>query len=355
MEKERKFKTIAIVSVLVAIVGLSIAFAALSRTLTINGQGKVTASNWNVVWQEINGEEFNGNGDTTSGFPKLDDVSIVKDNGNVEEGKNLNLGNISLKKPGDYVTYKINIKNKGDIDATLQSINVPDLSTMQVGQTNHTVDEFLTIEVLNETGSSSVTTPQNLAADAIIPVLVKVTFNDIGNELFSVIPSDGIEVTDFEITFTVNQASGNDLEVHDVVPGSNNQQSSTTYYNITFNDLSSIDWSPFQEEYMVLFEDRNGDMVDFLVGINDDDSFEVHVGFNATDDQGNIDFDKLYYYDIKENVWFKMSQDFSQKTNVSAPTINNVKFIDDSVYTKYGINKLSSEYQNLIFSKTVVQ
>ena len=41
MEKDRKFKTIGIVSVLVAIVGLSIAFAALSQTLTINGTAEV--------------------------------------------------------------------------------------------------------------------------------------------------------------------------------------------------------------------------------------------------------------------------------------------------------------------------
>ena len=56
MEKERKFKTIGLVAVFVAVIGLSIAFAALSRILTINGTGKVSSSTWSVVWEEIDTE-----------------------------------------------------------------------------------------------------------------------------------------------------------------------------------------------------------------------------------------------------------------------------------------------------------
>ena len=53
MERDRRFKTIGLVAVLIAVIGLSVAFAALSQLLTINGTGKVSASNWSVVWEEI--------------------------------------------------------------------------------------------------------------------------------------------------------------------------------------------------------------------------------------------------------------------------------------------------------------
>ena len=37
MEKERKIKVLSIVALIVAVLGLTVAFAALSQTLTING------------------------------------------------------------------------------------------------------------------------------------------------------------------------------------------------------------------------------------------------------------------------------------------------------------------------------
>ena len=41
MEKERKIKVLSIVALIVAVLGLTVAFAALSQTLTINGTSKV--------------------------------------------------------------------------------------------------------------------------------------------------------------------------------------------------------------------------------------------------------------------------------------------------------------------------
>ena len=49
--------TIAIVAVLViSVIGLGIAFAAFSQTLTINGGASVQASQWKVVFEGITNE-----------------------------------------------------------------------------------------------------------------------------------------------------------------------------------------------------------------------------------------------------------------------------------------------------------
>ena len=233
MEKDRKYKKIGLVAVIVAVIGLSIAFAALSRTLTINGTGRVAASNWEVVWQEINGETFNTHGTdatTESGYPKLDGTTIAANNDHVEEGLTLSLGEVSLKKPNDYATYKINIKNKGDIDAVLQSINIPDLTQTEVGNTGHYVSEFITIEILNGSGTASITTPQSLASNASIPVVVKVSYNDISNALYNIVSSTGVTVSNFNITFTVNQDDGNSVS----------PEPEEASYSFTLNQVSQL-------------------------------------------------------------------------------------------------------------------
>ena len=48
MEKERRVKALAIVVLVIAVLGLTIAFAALSQTLTINGSAKLDASKWGI-------------------------------------------------------------------------------------------------------------------------------------------------------------------------------------------------------------------------------------------------------------------------------------------------------------------
>ena len=48
MEKERGFRIIAVIALMVAVVGLTIGYAAYSSTLRINGTANVDPSSWNV-------------------------------------------------------------------------------------------------------------------------------------------------------------------------------------------------------------------------------------------------------------------------------------------------------------------
>ena len=198
MEKQRKYRTIGIVALVVAVLGLSVAFAALSKTLTINGSARAEASTWDIIWQKIQGQDFvlHGASEVQENYPTV-----------TNSNRNLNLGIITLKEPGDYVTYKVNIKNNGDIDATLQNFVLPSLTGTITG-TNHTYSDYITIQVLDATGTTTFATPTNLDANEVVAVVVKVSFNDISNALFNDIPNDGITLSDFEITFNATQASG---------------------------------------------------------------------------------------------------------------------------------------------------
>ena len=53
MEKERRVKALSIVALLIAVVGLTVAFAAMSRTLTINGTATMDTARWNIHFANI--------------------------------------------------------------------------------------------------------------------------------------------------------------------------------------------------------------------------------------------------------------------------------------------------------------
>ena len=107
MEKQRKIKSIAVVALVVAVLGLTVAFAALSQTLTINGTANVNTATWDVHFANLTGPDITGTGKSNS-EPTLDATTID----NV---------NMSVTKPGDSVTYYFDIVNAGTIDAILDT------------------------------------------------------------------------------------------------------------------------------------------------------------------------------------------------------------------------------------------
>lgn len=109
MEKERRIKTLSLVALIVAVLGLTVAFAALSQTLTINGTATVDAASWDVHFENLKQEYVTGTAEVIS------EPNISSD------GKGIENLQVSLKKPGDYVRYSYNAVNDGTIDAELTS------------------------------------------------------------------------------------------------------------------------------------------------------------------------------------------------------------------------------------------
>ena len=107
MEKQRKIKIISVAALIVAVLGLTVAFAALSQTLTINGAANVNTATWDVHFANLTGPDTTGTGVSNSD-PILDATTI----------DNINM---SVTKPGDSVTYYFDIVNAGTIDAVLDT------------------------------------------------------------------------------------------------------------------------------------------------------------------------------------------------------------------------------------------
>ena len=107
MEKERKIKILSIIALIIAVLGLTVAFAALSETLTINGTASVDAASWDIHFENLTGPDLEGTG-------KVNDTASLS-------GTTISNVNMSVTKPGDSVTYYFDIVNDGTIDAVLDT------------------------------------------------------------------------------------------------------------------------------------------------------------------------------------------------------------------------------------------
>lgn len=103
MEKQRREKVLAVVSLIVSVICLSIAFAAMSTNLIINGDAALENSSWDIHFENLSEPKIVGTAKELK-EPSIDDTTI----------KNVS---ISLKNPGDSVTYEFDIVNAGTTDA----------------------------------------------------------------------------------------------------------------------------------------------------------------------------------------------------------------------------------------------
>ncbi len=134
MEKERRAKTLSIVALIVAILGLTIAFATLSQTLTINGSAYLNATKWGIKFENLSSPIKVGDA-TVTGEAKINESTYV-------EIANMN---VNLKTPGDSVTYNVDLVNEGTINAKIDEIvktTTPDyLSFKVIKQDNKELEE----------------------------------------------------------------------------------------------------------------------------------------------------------------------------------------------------------------------
>ena len=112
MEKTRKVKIISLIVLVVMILCLTVAFAALSQTLTINGSAAVDAASWDIHFEKTSGKETEVKGAATFTEPTLSGTTIEN-------------FSATLVKPGDSVTYYFDIVNNGTIDAQIENYNFP--------------------------------------------------------------------------------------------------------------------------------------------------------------------------------------------------------------------------------------
>ena len=134
MEKERRTKALVVVVLLIVVAGLTIAFAALSTTLNINGTAYLDAAKWGIKFENLSEPVKTGDA-STSGTAKIEESKSAEITGI----------NVGLSTPGDKVTYTVDLVNEGTINAKIDKIEKTVLTSEQ--------QKYLTFKVTNKSGN----------------------------------------------------------------------------------------------------------------------------------------------------------------------------------------------------------
>lgn len=134
MEKNRSIKIYIMFALIISVIGLSIAYAAFSSTLTIEGlvTVKKTTDAWNIGIEALDG--------TTNLTPIL--------TGNAKEvtaptisGTTISGFEASFYAPGDAIAYEFNVVNNGSVNAILDETGMSDGLITCIPKENGTATE----------------------------------------------------------------------------------------------------------------------------------------------------------------------------------------------------------------------
>lgn len=142
MEKERKIKVLSLIALIVAVLGLTVAFAIFSETLRINGTAGIEPGELGVHFEKIKniGDCDNiglaipglnlGSCDSSETFAYFagGDAKINTFPTIGEDGLSFTGFDVTLTKPDEGAVIMIPVVNEGDIDAKLSDILMNDIS-----------------------------------------------------------------------------------------------------------------------------------------------------------------------------------------------------------------------------------
>ena len=199
---------------IVLLLAISIGYAALSTTLTINGTANIAANSWLIYFTNV---QVKTGSITATQVPTTSGTSTTT----------LTWA-VNLQTPGDYYEYNVDVKNDGTIDAMIGSLSNTSLNTNQAKYLNYTVtySDGATIEQYDKLDSNETVT-----------LKVRVEYKtDLNPED---LPTENTPVT---LTYTSNyvQSDGN-AKNRKVALGIGD----TVNYTTTMNGVTLNNWKVF--------------------------------------------------------------------------------------------------------------
>ena len=155
MEKQRRIKMLSLSAVIVAVLGLTVAFAALSTTLNIKGSAYLDAAKWGIKFQNLSEPSIVG---------EASDAKTAK----IEKDVSINDIKVTLSKPGDSVTYTVDLVNDGDINAKIENIEKTNLTEEQ--------QKYITFTVKYKEDDTELKIGDILSKGEVKPLVIKIEY-----------------------------------------------------------------------------------------------------------------------------------------------------------------------------------
>ncbi len=172
--KNRKTLTVVLAIVSVLVLGIVVAYAALSTALNVSFSGiSQNALTWNVGFQ---GSSASGTAAGTSSTGRSCGTATIT-------SSTVSVASTTLSKPGDKCTYTLTIKNSGTIAATLSSITPtkPTSTTCATASGATMVCGNITYKLTSDSGgSTALVTNKTLAAGASSTVYLVASYTGTG-------------------------------------------------------------------------------------------------------------------------------------------------------------------------------
>lgn len=198
MEKDRGFKIIAIAALLLSVIGLSIAYAGYTATLTVEGTATVSSA-WKVIWKDLSAG-------TATGYASVEGKTLAIDSTSKQSISGF-IG--TLKAPGDTITYTWKAANDGEINANLTGVSLGSLSCAPAATGGSTAAEATAVcgklEVAFKYDGAALTSSTTgvLNKNTTKDVEMKITYKDVGDPVEL---SGDVAVTLSTTSFTYEQA-----------------------------------------------------------------------------------------------------------------------------------------------------
>ena len=114
---QEKTKNVLLVVLIVGLVSMTVAYAALTQTLTIKSSAKINNTKWDIQITDF--VDVPNQANNVGGTSEV----TVKE-GYTTSGTTISGVEVTFKKPGDVAKFTFNLKNLGDINAKLNSFTL---------------------------------------------------------------------------------------------------------------------------------------------------------------------------------------------------------------------------------------
>ena len=180
LSRDRKTLYMILSIILISVFSLTIVYAALSVTLNIQGNAQVVASSWDI---KLSNPKVKSGSATTS-VPTI-------------SGNTLSF-NTTLKTPGDFYEFTVDVVNNGSIDAMIDKVTkTPELTADQA--------KYLKYEITYQNGEA-ISNQQLLAKNTTMPIKIRIEYRK--DLVASDLPSTNTTLN-MSLTLEYTQSNGN--------------------------------------------------------------------------------------------------------------------------------------------------
>ena len=172
-------KNILLGVLVVGVIGMTVAFAALTTRLNISGTANVASANWNIHfqnWALDTSSTVTVGGNTqqnTAVYPQVNQLTMSA-SPNITKVEGIN---VTLYQPNDYVKYTFQIKNDGTIDGELTNFQ------RNITCTGNNCEEVVdyTVACTDASENDALASNYVLRADTYVSCYLQIKYKDVDN------------------------------------------------------------------------------------------------------------------------------------------------------------------------------